>query len=107
MAATAPDQKTFPITAASCSRLLRSGGSVSSRAAISACSESGKAISTLSAQPPVRVEQVAVAQHADELLGVQRVPARPLEQQLLRLGRQHRLLEQRGHELGGIGVGER
>ena len=41
IAATAPAQNTLPITEASCSRLLRSGGSVSRRAAISACTDSG------------------------------------------------------------------
>ena len=41
MSASAPAQKTLPITAASWSRLLRSGDSVSRRAAISACTESG------------------------------------------------------------------
>ena len=105
IAATAPAQNTFPITAASWSRLLRSAGSVSSRAAISAWNDSGNGTST----PPsaVLVEQLAVAQHAHELLRVQRVPAGALEQQLLRLRRQHRLLQQRRHELGGVGVRKR
>ena len=81
---------------------MRSWGSVSSRAAISAWIDSGAP-----RDRPRLVEEVAVAQHPHELLRVQRVPAGPLEQQLLRLGRQHRLLQQRGHELRGVRVGER
>jgi hypothetical protein len=57
--------------------------------------------------PAVLVEQVAVAQHAHEFLGVQRVAAGTLEQQPLRLRRQHRLLQQSGDELGRVRVGER
>ena len=41
ISATAPAQKSLPMTDASCSRLFRSGESVSNRAAISACTESG------------------------------------------------------------------
>ena len=48
ISASAPAQNTLPITEASCSRLLRSAASVSRRAAISACTESGT--STSSAQ---------------------------------------------------------
>ena len=45
IAASAPAQNTLPTTAASWSRLLRSGESVSRRAAINACTESGKGTS--------------------------------------------------------------
>ena len=74
-------------------------GSVSRRAAISACTDSGTSSSSL--------EHAAVGEQAHELLRVQRVAARPLEQRLLRLGRQHRPLEQRRDELGGLRVAER
>ena len=61
----------------------------------------------LSSEGSVLVEQVAVAQHPHELLGVQRVAAGTLEQQPLRLRRQHRLLQQGGDEPGRVRVGER
>ena len=88
ISASAPAQNTLPTTAASWSRLLRSGESVSRRAAISACTESGTS-STASLELP------AVGEQAHELLRIQRVAARPLEQRLLRLRGQHRPLEQR------------
>ena len=53
------------------------------------------------------VEEIAVAQHPHELLGIQRVSAGPLEQELLRLRREHRPFQQGGDELGGVGVGKR
>ena len=75
---------------------MRSGGSVSRRAAISACTESGTS--------RLLAEAAAVGEQPHELLRVQRVPACPLEQLLLRLGGQHRPLEQRRDELRGLGV---
>ena len=49
----------------------------------------------------------AVGEQAHELLRVQRVAARPLEQRLLRLRRQHRPLEQRRRRAGRLLVGQR
>ncbi len=49
--ATAPAQNTLPITAASASSDLASGSSVSSRAAISACTESGNGTSAPPSAP--------------------------------------------------------
>ena len=46
------------------------------------------------ASPAALVEELSVAEHPDELLRVQRVAAGPLEQELLRLGGKHGLLEQ-------------
>ena len=78
--------ETFPTTEASCSRLLFSGGSVSSRAAISDCTEPGtSALADL--DPPVGNE-------ADELLGIERIASGAFEQRALRLRRQHGALEQ-------------
>ena len=53
------------------------------------------------------LEQVAVGEQAHELLRVQRVPARALQQRPLGLRRQHRPLEQRGEQAGSLLVGER
>jgi hypothetical protein len=50
--------------------------------------------------------QARMAPYPDELLGVQRVSAGPLEQHPLRRGGQHRLLQQRGHERRGVGIRE-
>ena len=72
---------------------------MSRRAAINACTDSGT--STLLAEP------AAVREQPHELLRVQRVPACLLQQRLLRLGREHRLLEQRGDELRGLRVAQR
>ena len=63
------------------------GVRVSRRAAISACTESGTS--------PLSPSSAAVREQAHELLRVQGVSARALEQRLLRLRRQHRPLEQR------------
>ena len=93
-----PAQKTLPTTAASWSRLFRSAGSVSSRAAISACTESGTSISTRLAP---------VGKQARELLRIEWVAARALEQRPLRLRRQHRPLEQDGDQAGGLLVAQR
>ena len=79
---------------------MRSGESVSSRAAISACTESGTS-STASLELP------AVGEQAHELLRVQRIAARPLEQRPLRLRRQDRALEQRADQPRGLLVGQR
>ena len=89
----APAQKSLPMTAASCSRLLRSGASVSRRAAISACTDSGQL--DILDRPG---EQVAVGEQTHELLRVQGVAARPLEQRLLCLCGQDRPLEERADE---------
>ena len=78
ISASAPTQNTFPSTAASWSRLFRSGESVSRRAAINACT-------TLRAHSALSATQAAVGEQAHELLRVQRVAARPLEQRLLQL----------------------
>ena len=45
--------------------------------------------------------------HARELLGVERVAARALEERGLNVGRKHRSLEERVHEARGLVVGER
>ena len=78
---------------------MRSGESVSRRAAISACTESGTSDRL--------AELAAVGKQAHELLRVQGVAARPLEQRLLRLRRQHRALEQRRDQPRGLLVGQR
>ena len=49
----------------------------------------------------------SVREQAHELLGVEGVSARALEQFPLRLGRQHRPLEQRGDEAGGLALAQR
>ena len=102
IAASAPAQKTLPITAASASSDFTSGSSVSRRAAISACTESGNGTSAPSRSrqlEPSCDEQVAVLQQAHELLREERVATGALEDRLLQLGRQHRRLEQAGDEL--------
>ena len=82
ISASAPTQNTFPSTAASWSRLFRSGVSVSRRAAISAC--------TLVRQLRLAGTQVAaIGEQAHELLRIQRVAARPLEHALLQLRAEH------------------
>ena len=88
-AATAPLQKTRPSTERPATRLFSSGRSVSSRAAISACTVSGMA--------PCRRRRRA-RRACGELLGVERVSARALEQHRLRLGGHHRPLEQEMQE---------
>ena len=76
--ASAPVQKRFPITAASWSSAFCSGSSRSSRAAISPWTVSGSS-----------PDLAAVAQHARELLGVERVAAGAGEQLGLRLRRKN------------------
>ena len=78
----APGQKTLPRTAASWSSSFSSGGSGSSRAAMSPWTVSGSGRSSIDA---------ALGEHARELLGVERVAAGAREQRLLGLGRQHGL----------------
>ena len=53
------------------------------------------------------MEHAAVVEHADELLGVQRIPAGAFEQGLLGLGGEHGLLEQRREEPGDVLVRQR
>ena len=74
-------QNTLPTTAASCSRLFSESGSPSRRAAMMPWSVSGSVSSSV--EPCSDVE-------LDELLGVERIAARPLEQRLLCFGREQR-----------------
>ncbi len=53
------------------------------------------------------VDQAAIEQQLDELLGEQRVAAGAFDQDRLRLGREHGPLEQRGNQHRGLAVGER
>ncbi len=52
-------------------------------------------------------QQAPVGEQPDELLGVQRVAAGPLQQRRLDLGGQHRLAEQAGDQPGRLGLGQR
>ena len=80
---TAPAQNTFPTTAASCRSSLRSAGSASSRAAISACTCRGTGSRRLPRAPVAPLdEQPAILQHPDELLGVERVAPRAFKDRL-------------------------
>ena len=93
------------MTAASASSDFASGSSVSRRAAISACTDSGNGTSapSLSSQlEPVPHEQVTVLEQPDELLRVQRVAPGPLEDRLLQLGGDDGRLEQGRDEPGGL-----
>ena len=49
----------------------------------------------------------AVGEQADELLGVERVAARPLQQRALRLRREHRALEEQAEKTRRLVLGER
>ena len=105
MAATAPAQKTFPTTAASASIDLASGRSVSRRAAISACTESGNGTSapSRSSQLEPRVhQQTPILQQADEFLREEWVAAGALQDLLLQLGGDHGSSQQRRHQPRGL-----
>ena len=71
--------------------------------------DSGKSsTSPVSAHPPSLLDQqAAVLQHPHVLLGVQRVALGPVEQRLLYLGRQQRLVEQCADQSSGVLTGER
>ena len=84
---------------------LRVGRSVSSRAAISAWRESGNGTSA-SASCTCQLEEIAVAQHAHELLRVQGVAARPLERSPAASRRGARPARAGGHERRRLGLGE-
>ena len=58
-------------------------------------------------QLAVSRQQVAIGEHADELLGIERVSARPLQERGLGLGRKDRSLEQGREEARGLVVVER
>ena len=80
IAATAPVQKTLPTTDSSCSNALRSGAACRGerRSTPGRCLERGCPPST---QLALLGDHALVGQHPDELLGVQRVAARLLEEQ--------------------------
>ncbi len=109
IAATAPAQNTLPTTAASESIALRSAGSVSRRAAINAPIDSGKGHLGARAERHGSIgldEQVPVTQQSHELLGVQGIALRSIEDRHLELGG-HDGTEKPAHELPGLGIGQR
>ena len=73
------------------------------------CTVSGTSTSAPSSRQRLAVshEQAAILEHADVLLGEQRVPVCASQQRLLHLGRKHGLRELLGDQACGVLVGER
>ena len=100
IAATAPSQKVFPTTAASCRRPFSAGSNPSSRAAIIPWTDPGSSIGH-------QIVDRTIGRHAGELLRVQRIAAGPRQEGGLQICREQGAVQETSEQSRGLLLGQR